>query len=434
MSVEKAHATHNYSSSHIWLECDHWYGFKSKAYREGTPWDTTSAAAEAGTRKHAELEELLQRVFEGAGFDPKLLELAGVDAPVISAAKGILELLSRYPDANVATELAIPLPHEPDSDGYIDVAFWDANSVGIVDAKFGKLEVDPSSPQLKGYAYALLCRLAELNGVEKLPQTVLLGIAQPEIRSGVLCIEYPTSEIIEFGRAVQQTVERQLAGKNLQGPESLDTCSWCPAKIRCGYRTSMMAGMLDDFGKHTPVSSAALFEEPDLVERIVRSRKEIKEIIDECVAIVIANPDTFPDWKRTQVGNARKFDLELREAEEIAMLLEKAGVEWPWQLATPAQLKEKHPELAEAIDELTIDQGVHVRLSPLGSVARRKKADKPKAPAFVEQVEAAMRPAAPPAPEPKKEEKPKRTRAKTTKQKAIEEIESQKTRTKKTKK
>lgn len=424
-----AHAMHNYSSSHIWLECDHWYGFKSKAYREGLVWDTTSAAAEAGTRKHAELEEALQRAFEGQSLSPTL------DPAVLSAAKGILELLSRYPDASVATELAIPLPHEPDSDGYIDVAFWDANIVGIVDAKFGKMEVDPSSPQLKGYAYALLCRLAELNGVENLPPKVLLGIAQPEIRSGVLCIEYETSEIIEFGREVQRTVERQLSGKNLKGPESLDTCSWCPAKIGCGYRTSMMAGLLDDFGKHTPASSAALFEEPDLVERIVRSRKEIKEIIDECVAIVIANPDTFPDWKRTQVGNARRFDLELREAEEIAMLLEKAGVEWPWQLATPAQLKEKHPELADAIDELTIDQGVHVRLSPLGSVARRKKAEaKPKAPAFVEKVEAAMRPAAPPAPEPEKEEKPKRTRAKTTKQKAIEEIESQKTRTKKPKK
>lgn len=420
------HATHNYSSSHIWLECDYWHGFKTKAYREGLPWDTTSAAAEAGTRKHKELEEALQAAFEDRPTAP-------LDLPVELALRGVMELLSRYPDASVATELAIPLPHEPDSDGYIDVAFWDADILGIVDAKFGKMEVDPSSPQLKGYAYALLCRLAELHGMDKLPQTVLLGIAQPEIRSGVLTIEYPTSEIIEFGREVQRTVERQLAGKNLKGPESLDTCAWCPAKIRCGYRTSMMAGMLEDFGKHTPVNSAALFEEPDLVERIVRSRQEIKEIIDECVAIVVANPDTFPDWKRTQVGNARKFDLELREPDEIAKLLEKAGVEWPWQLATPAQLKKEHPELGDAIDELTIDQGVHVRLSPLGSVARRRKAEeKPKAPAFVEQVQAAMRPA--PAAPPAEEEKPKKTRAKTTKQKALEEIKGQTTKTKKTKK
>lgn len=421
------HAMHNYSSSHIWLECDYWYGFKNKAYQNGTPWDTTSAAAEAGTRKHHELEAALQAAFEGEPTAP-------LDPAVLSAVNGILDLLSRYPDANVATELAIPLPHEPDSDGYLDVAFWDANIAGVVDAKFGKMEVDPSSPQLKGYAYALLCRLAELNGMDKLPQTVLLGIAQPEIRSGVITIEYGAGEIIEFGREVQRTVDRQLADKNLQGPDSLNTCAWCPAKVRCGIRTSMMAGMLDDFAKHTPANSAALFEEPDLVERIVRSRQEIKEIIDECVAIVVANPDTFPDWKRTQVGNPRKFDLELREVDEIAKLLEKAGVEWPWQLATPAQLRQKHPELADAIDELTIDQGVHVRLSPLGSVARRKKAEaKPKAPSFIEAVTAAMRPMTPATIEPEKEEKPKKTRAKTTKQKALEEIKSQSTKTEKTK-
>lgn len=415
------HAMHNYSSSHIWLACDHWYGFKTKAYREGTAWDTTSAAAADGTRKHVLLEETITQYFATGEFPH-------VEEPVRMAAAGIMALLDRYPGAELGLELAIPLPHEPDSDGYIDVAFWTEELLGIVDAKFGKMEVDPSSPQLKGYAYAMLCKLAEIGGVENLPKRVLLGIAQPEIRQGVLCIEYSAEDIIAFGREVDDAVTRQLAGKNLHGPESLDTCAWCPAKLRCGFRTSMMAGMLEDFAKHTPPDSAALFEEPDLVERIVRSRKEINEIIDECVAIVVANPDTFPDWKRSQVGNARKFDFELREPEELAKLLEKAGVEWPWQLATPAQLKSKHPELAEAIDELTVDQGFHVRLSPLGSVAKRKKAERPQAPAFVESVTAAMRPA--PAKEeaaetvparkrgrPKKEEE---SQPKSTKTKAIE--------------
>ena len=455
MSDEKKHAMHNFSSSAIWMSCDLWYGFKRAAWRDGVPFDTAGEAAARGTRLHAELEKVLEGALAGAR-DPA--ELAGFDPEVLKCADMILAVLDRYQPLNVALEVEVPLPHEPDSDGHIDVLAWNETTLIEIDAKFGQIEVDPLSTQNRGYVYAALCRLAEKVGRENLPKEIILGIAQPALRGEVMLETQTLDEIIAFGREVQATVERQLAGKGLQGATDLATCSYCPAKKRCGHRTSLMGGLLAEI-ERLPVESlrtAALADEPDLVERIVRSRKEIGEVIDECVAIVVGDPERFPDWKRTRVSNARKFDLEIRSEDEIVAQLEQAGVDWPWVLASPAQLKKSYPEQELAVDLLTIDMGEHVRLTPLGGVAKRARKQKPPKPAFADAVTQAMRPLPEDAPpvagwgappvvssvevpveEADAGEKPARARKmrvakeKSTKDKAIEEIKSQRGKRKK---
>lgn len=429
--MSRPHAMHNWSSAKFWLNCDHWFGFKSKAIREGKPWDTGSAAADRGHKLHEELESLLVNTVDG-GCTVDELESGpphyGPEAYV--AARGILQILKQFPDANVGLEIAVPLPHEPDSDGYVDVAFWDETIVGVIDAKFGQVKVEPDSEQNMGYAYSLLCKLSER--MPKLPERCFLGIMQPAHAHEVLGIFVPTDEVIAFGRRANEKVERQLAGKDLEHPTDLSTCGYCPAARVCGYRVSLMAGMLSalNAGNTSTPDQAALLENPDLVEQIVRSRSEIERMVKECVEIVVGNPDMFPDWRRTRVANARKFDLEVRDEAEIVKLLEKVGVDWPWALATPAALKKSYPALAEAIEELTVDMGEHVRLSPLGASARRAKQDRPPAASFTDAVQQAMQPATPiPTPEAPapKARKGAGTKVPSTRKKALEEIEGKTT-------
>lgn len=432
--MSRPHAMHNWSSAKFWLNCDHWYGFKSKAAREGKSWDTGGAAADRGHKLHEELESILLNTVDG-GVTVDELKAGpphyGPEAYV--AAQAIMDVLKAYPAANVGLEIAVPLPHEPESDGYVDVAFWDELTLGVIDAKFGQVRVEPDSEQNMGYAYSLLCELSKR--MEKLPEQIFLGIAQPAHSDDVLYVIVPTDEVIAFGRRANEKVERQIAGKDLEHPSDLSTCGYCPAARVCGYRVSIMAGMMSALNTGgataTAPDASALLENPDLVEQIVRSRSEIERMVKECVEIVVGNPDMFPDWRRTRVANARKFDLEVRDEAEIVKLLEKVGVDWPWALATPAALKKGYPEFAEAIEALTVDMGEHVRLSPLGAVARRAKQDRPPAASFTDAVQQAMQPATPvPTPEAPapKARKAAGTKVPSTRKKALEEIEGKTTR------
>lgn len=433
--MTKAHATHNWSSSKFWLECDYWYGFKTAAYRDGKPWDTSSAASDRGTLLHDRLEKLLEGALERDGMEGwDLTGLEGDEKAVGQAANGILRVLSHYSDTQVGLELEVPLPHEPESVGHIDVAFWNDEVVGIIDAKFGQVKIEPDSTQNKGYAYAFLCHMFPAG--KTLPKFAFLGIAQPAHSDDVLYVIVPTDEIMAFGAEAGAIVERQLAGRDLEMPKDVSTCSWCPAARTCGVRLTVMSGMLGEIGDAAKEGSGdALLQNAELVERVVRSRSEIERFVKECVEVVVGNPDMFPDWKRTRVANARKFDLEIREEAELIELLQKVGVDWPFTLATPAALKKSYPDLVEAIDELTVDMGEHVRLSPLGAVARRSKEQRPTSPSFIEDVRQAMAGAQVSEPE---AEKPKAKRGRPSKSaatltKALEEVESntKKTETKK---
>ena len=100
-----------------------------------------------------------------------------------------------------------------------------------------------------------------------------------------------------------------------------------------------------------------------VIEEIVKSRSAFKKVIEECVAKVVADEKTFPNWTRVDVSNARKWSP-LVDVKKIAAQLLKAGAEEIYTLLTPAQVKNQNEGIEKIVDKLTLEQGHHVRLYP----------------------------------------------------------------------
>ena len=85
-------------------------------------------------------------------------------------------------------------------------------------------------------------------------------------------------------------------------------------------------------------------------------------------AAIVADPETFPNWKRSQVANAAKWDPNADPA-QIAHELRLAGAgDEIYTLSSPAKIRAANPaneKVGPIVDTNTIDTGHHVRLKYL---------------------------------------------------------------------
>lgn len=387
----RKHAMHNMSSADYWMACDIWYSRKLRAIEQGKEFGGDSAASIRGTRLH-ELFEAGLRDFlatEGAWSPKQFARQALVDiqgdaeqeqdaeqlARALLAAGQVLELLV---EPTVMLEVAVPLAHEPESQGYIDFIAFDDDKLFIVDAKFGRIKVEPDCPQLYGYGGNVLRRL-RAKGIP-IPRKIFLGVIQPRHYAEALIHETTEAELDAFVGRVIETVERQKKPGQKAGPKDLTPCTWCDFSTGCPARAELLAGMEAKLQTAIGVQQSrpapandeeATPEQEDiplpteLVEWVMRNKGAIEDVLEECRELVLNDEQRFPNWRRTRTSNGQTWDLKTLDEEEVAGQLDELGIEKFWRLRTPADLIAEFPDLKAKIRGLTMESGFHFRLKAL---------------------------------------------------------------------
>lgn len=422
------HALHNLSSANIWLDCGAYYHYKVAAEAAGEVYDTSGPAAIRGTQLHEISERALPLALKPGAIVSSCIEqcLNGTEVSAEDfeqmeiAIEATRDLIHAYQSPNSRTgvkpEVVVGLSHEPMSNGYVDVFAINDATMLVIDYKYGQGAVQPNSPQLLGYGANLIDKVWRSDTIKHRPGRVVLAIVQPRLHREALTYETTPKALKKFQGYVEGVVERQKLGDK-RGASQLGTCQWCPFKDRCTAYADLAMGVVSRATDAEPLS-------PEDIEQIVRSKAAINKLVADCTEQVVNQPETYPNWTRAQVTNARSWNASL-DTEQLAHELRLAGVEDPYVISTPAKLKDQYPEAAPTIDELSIDRGFHVRLregAPKAGVAPKEPAKRPQAkepkPAPKEVVKATRKPkkvaakkAAPKKAAARKKAAPKRKRA-----------------------
>lgn len=358
------HATHNPSSAGYWLHCGYWYHHKIAAEAAGEDWSPDSDASRRGRRLHLVAEKALERLLDDEEWS--VTKVANVVADVIDqhqltedlseedadqASSALIAVLT-FLDAlepehgpfEIMIEARVPLSHEPQSRGTVDVALVGPDLLAVLDYKFGAGEVEPDAEQFWVYASNLARKLTPRS-------KVLLGVVQPQLRDEVLYHQTTWDQLVEFRGHVNHTVRNQLAGAAYP-PSELATCGHCPFQSRCvGYAQLVTS------------SATVVFDSVNdaQIEWVVANRTAIVEGVEVLAGVVKEQAERFPNWSRKVVENPAKWNPGVEEG-EIAHQLRLKGVREPYTLKTPAAIRDEYPDLAGVIDKFVLDRGTHVRL------------------------------------------------------------------------
>lgn len=378
--MSRKHANHNWSSAKTWLACDLHVPLKIEAHEKGLEWDKPSAASKRGTKMHDAAElAVTELVKNGRTTGWTLPEIEGAvevgcdkhgvsDADgqeVVEAVTEVCLLLERITAKDgvpqVLLEPAVALPHEPESNGYIDVLIVGCDDVWIVDYKFGANPVSPrKNPQLMGYYCSVLDYLVTEQGydLDDVPNRGHLGIMQPSQLDEILWWDTSIAEAQSFMALVFDATDRQLSGVNLRPAAEPSVCQYCPAARlkRCSAHTKMLTGMAElllEPGEHG--------HDPKQVEWLVRNEKALVSHLKDLRQEIIEDEETYPDWRRAQVKNPLKWNPAVEE-EVLMTTFSEAGVD-PFVVGTPAAVRKANPGHEDLIKSLCNEQGYHTRLT-----------------------------------------------------------------------
>lgn len=364
--AKRAHAMHNASSADWWLECGLWYQWKKEAEAKGEVYDKPGEAAKRGTMMHEQAEVLLLNILDQGeeaidDWRSSMNELTKEEKDwVVTAVEAVMELVD-IRETEVETEVAIPLSHEPESDGHVDVLAYQEGCLFVIDYKFGEMQVAPSSPQLKIYGANALVLLRQNLGSIDPDMDVVLAVVQPRIHREALVRRYKARDLLKFQAHVEHVVHAQLEGAEKRGAGSLSVCEWCPWIDRCWHRKALLGGMIKTLRK------VELSNEE--IEDIVRARSALKKTIEKYTKVVAEDEDRFPNWTRVHVSNGRVWNPAL-DVSKVATQLIDAGAEEVYALRSPAQIRDSNRKLKPLVEKLSIDSGFHVRLyegAPVGA-------------------------------------------------------------------
>ena len=259
--AEMIHAMHNASASEIWLQCSLYYHFKKDAYaKDEVVWDTAGKAAERGKIQHDIAEHALPLCLEGVEIPDAVgiavrkvrRKVSPDEVENVRIAMGAtLALITE--GMHIEVERAVPLSHEPGSNGYIDVAGYAEKYILVLDYKFGQMAVSPNSSQLKLYAANLITLLREESNLGSRTHA-RLAIVQPQLHTEAIVRTYTVEELTAFQHHVEAVVLNQTEGHDRRGAGSLKTCTWCPQRKRgCYHRTNLVGSMLRDLDRKSVV-------------------------------------------------------------------------------------------------------------------------------------------------------------------------------------
>lgn len=209
--------------------------------------------------------------------------------------------------------------------GKADVAIVSGRTLVILDAKFGRIQVEASTPQLRAYALGLL---AEFDYLEF--DTVVCIIAQPFI-GHFDEVRYTPAELAAWAAEVLVPALTEAYGPAPRFNPSPDTCRFCRARAVCAVRKAVhydaVAVLLDEAPEVSLLT-------PDEVARLLPAFANFEAYIDDVKDYAIrelCSGRPIPGHKLVEGRSIRK---------------------WQNPAATPAELAvalhEKRPELAPA--------------------------------------------------------------------------------------
>lgn len=381
--MARKHALRNWSSSKSWLNCDLYIKYKLEAEAQGLDWGGTSAAAERGTLMHdisevavitltangrssgwsayeieGEVEEAWATLAQEDGR-PKL-KPEDIEHIVLMVTE-VLGVLERAGEgAQIICEPAVALPHEPESDGYIDVLILGGGELvdhlWVVDYKYGRGAVQPDATQLKGYAASALAWLLDAHDIRV--KHIHQGIAQPAVRDTISWFDTTDEETIAFMNHVFDVQDHQEAGFNLRPAADPSVCEWCPAaKLKmCKANTTMMVDMA------TSLAGAASGKLPkDKVEYLVKNQSAFSAFMKDLKQEIIDDEEGYPDWQRSQVRNPLGWNKALGE-EVLAATFAEAGID-PYVIGSPTLVKKTNEGHDKLIESLCAEPNTHTRLA-----------------------------------------------------------------------
>lgn len=330
----------------------------SVALSAKSPEQPASEYAAKGSAQHALIEHLLLEggepkdfigaVFAGVEIDD---ELAGGVKIALDAAETLLE---DYSGDQLVEQRLVIVENEIFGTGDVIGISGDGTRALIADHKFGYVEVEANSLQLKFLAAALLAD-PSMAAVAKDIEEFELAIIQPAFDPPVTKATITRAEAEVFLRTIK------LAHSASKVPSAEvrigKWCKWCRAKAICPAQRQMFADLIDV--KVHPGWSPA-----ELGDMLIKAKQveDLIESIKERVKHELANGRTVPGW-RLKAGAARTaWALKLKATVTALRILGLKG-DRALQLITPAAAKK-----ALKLDELPDDLVVKITSAP--SLAR----------------------------------------------------------------
>jgi len=208
--------------------------------------EQSTKAAEDGTRRHEQLYQSNLRGFLVPSTHPDAKTRAEDDRLVGLAWPYFRDHPARTSDVGLwlpeeKVEIAKHIQDIPDDycRGTADVVAAFKETVEVIDAKFGRMPVNPDCEQLWAYGFGGVRKLLNADGtwLQNHRQTKLLKltIVQPQAPEVVNSVSFPLAEKL---REIKAWLERTL--KATLDPEAPlvpgDHCKWCAAKETCPAR------------------------------------------------------------------------------------------------------------------------------------------------------------------------------------------------------
>lgn len=288
--------------------------------------DPHTTAASHGVGLHSLLEICLKTRKAPSDFpaDGEWVVYTEEDRAAVSAAiEYVRDLQDQYP-GNLLVEVSVDLTiHWPGMFGKVDVAIIAGRTLIVIDAKFGRIKVDATTPQLKAYALGLLDAFDYLDF-----DTVICAIAQPFIEHFDE-VHYTPAELSLWAVEVMVPALSEAFGPSPRFNPDPDACRFCRARALCVVRKTV----------HYDAVAAALKGAPDVA---LLSPDEVGALLREF--------DKFEPFISDVKSHAIRELCAGRPIPGHKLIEGRSVRKWANPASTPAELaaalREKRPDLA----------------------------------------------------------------------------------------
>jgi hypothetical protein len=303
--------------------------------------EQSTKAAEDGTRRHEQLYQSNMRGYlipsthsdaKVRAEDDRLVGLAWLyfrDHPARTSDVGLW-----LPEEKV--EIAKHIQDVPDDycRGTADVVCAFKETVEIIDAKFGRMPVNPDCEQLWAYGFGGVRKLLNADGTwlqnHRQTKILKLTIVQPQAPEVVNSVTFPLAEKL---REIKAWLERTL--KATLDPEaplvSGDHCRWCAARETCPARReaafSSVQSMFDVMPEPTTGKETT---EVDIIEQIIEEHmsKAPDDLTPEEKGRILDFAPMVEQWLKDLRKSCEKDLMEGRPVEGYKLVDGRGSREW----------------------------------------------------------------------------------------------------------
>ncbi|WP_394526515.1 DUF2800 domain-containing protein [Lacrimispora sp. JR3] len=343
--AERAHALLSASSAHRWLYCT-----PSAKLEEQFP-DTTSEAAKEGTLAHELAEMKVRNYFYTTDFGKRKLtaginklkkeelwqdEMVGYTDEYLDYIKSVALAMKIEP--YVAIEKRVDFSaYVPEGFGTADCVLIGGKVLHVIDFKYGKSPDGrvkaEGNPQLALYALGAYETYKVLYPIEE----IKMSIVQPRLPDGISEWGCPLSELLAWGKYVQERAELATKGEGdfSPGPK---TCKYCRARGRCRARAeeNVRLAFSPDKGKLPP-----LITNEQMGQYLTQGADVAKWLSDlqDCALAECLAGKEVPGWKAVEGRGSRVWT----DMDEAFSKLKENGISetvlWERKPLTLAQIE-----------------------------------------------------------------------------------------------